>query len=278
MLVRFGYNMLALTLLLGGCSGGASSSDGAGGAGGGAPCPTGEGPAMVSVGEFCIDSTEVTAEQYARFLIANPVPASQPEVCSWNTSFLPDNGEYCDFGAYDPVGHPRRPAVCMDWCDAHAYCQWAGKRLCGRTGGNASELNDYFGMDNEWTFACTSGGQYTYAYGSQYQPDTCYGKDSSKCGEGQGDCLPRDVGSLPQCASPKSPFSGIQDLSGNVGEWENSCEGVSGLHDTCRFRGGSLAEDALYLQCAPPSNTFELVTARGGVSQGIGIRCCADSR
>src|SRR5580658_7610030 len=39
-----------------------------------AACPGKHGPAMVSVGDFCIDSTEVTAGQYGEFLDAGYNP------------------------------------------------------------------------------------------------------------------------------------------------------------------------------------------------------------
>ena len=38
---------------------------------------------------FCIDATEVTNEQYAEFLGANPAVTGQPPECSWKTTYVP---------------------------------------------------------------------------------------------------------------------------------------------------------------------------------------------
>jgi hypothetical protein len=98
-------------------------------------CPSGlPGPAMVPAGAFalptmCIDATEVTNAHYAAFLASSPAPGSGPGACTWNVR-------------YEPLFHwpppPERaafPVVDVDWCDAFAYCAWAGKRLCGDPGG-----------------------------------------------------------------------------------------------------------------------------------------------
>ena len=34
------------------------------------------------------------------------------------------------------------PQVCVDWCDAYAYCKAVGKRLCGRIGTGANLYDD----------------------------------------------------------------------------------------------------------------------------------------
>src|SRR5262249_39830790 len=94
-------------------------------------CPTGlPGPPLIAVpppsgGRFCIDATEVTNAQYAAFLATNPQTSLQPARCtSWNGTYA---------GAYvGPLtGRDDYPVVGVTWCDAFAYCKWAGKRLCG---------------------------------------------------------------------------------------------------------------------------------------------------
>src|SRR5262249_6416251 len=78
-------------------------------------------------GTFCIDATEVTNGAYKAFLAASPDPSAQPAFCGWNTDYSPSS-------FYGPDDHP---VVYVDWCDAYAYCEAAGKRLCGAIGGGA---------------------------------------------------------------------------------------------------------------------------------------------
>jgi len=91
------------------------------------PCPGDAGPTMVRVGSFCIDSTEVTVAHYAAFVDAYPSLDAQPPACSFNTSLAPVWPE--DAG----VPAPDMPVRYIDWCDAYAYCLWAG--ACRSRGG-----------------------------------------------------------------------------------------------------------------------------------------------
>ena len=115
------------------------------------------GPPMVPAGpgtnSFKIDSTEVTFGQYREFLAAVAGDAGgQPPSCAFNAILDPKS-----FG-YDP-----EPVAGVDWCDAHAYCAFAGKRLCGRVvdGGNGGALQiGEIGSPTvaQFTIACTKAG------------------------------------------------------------------------------------------------------------------------
>jgi len=52
-------------------------------------CPVLEGPAMVRVDNYCVDSTEVTRAQYQKFLDAKVDPSKQDSPCAWNADFTP---------------------------------------------------------------------------------------------------------------------------------------------------------------------------------------------
>src|SRR5262249_6636582 len=106
-------------------------------------CPSGRGPAMVlakslSGQTWCIDSTEGTQAQYAAFLADKAGDVSgQSAECQWNTSYVPLSA--CSrFPSFDPVARKNKPVSGVDWCDALAFCKWAGKRLCGAIGDGGS--------------------------------------------------------------------------------------------------------------------------------------------
>jgi formylglycine-generating enzyme required for sulfatase activity len=91
-------------------------------------CPFGVGPSMVSLSslqgtKFCIDATEVTQAQYAKFLIAvGSDAAPQASFCAFNDSYAPTS---CGPGIFDPTTKGDHPVVCVDWCDARAFCAWS---------------------------------------------------------------------------------------------------------------------------------------------------------
>lgn len=214
--------------------GGAAGNAGAAGAGAEPTCPDAGAPTMVEVpGGYCIDSTEVSRIQYADWLATDPSFADQPTFCSWNDDYDPN----C---AWPPGDDPDLPVVCVDWCDAHAYCKGVGKRLCGKIGGGANPYADYADTTkSEWFAACSRGGSKTYTWGNAYNAEACNG------GELSTDHVPVAVGSLSTCQS----YAGVYDLSGNVWEWVDSCDASVGeptyvVHAVGASIAGRMSSDA----------------------------------
>lgn len=118
------------------------------------------------------------------------------------------------------------PMVCVDWCDAHAYCKAVGKRLCGAIGGGETSFEAHADPGvSQWMAACSSAGLFHYPYGNTFDPHACNGAElqPEECVT-QGRCRARAVATLPECRGPEAPFNGVYDLSGNVSEWEDSCD------------------------------------------------------
>jgi hypothetical protein len=228
-------------------------------------CPAdGRGPRMVRTPGGCIDSTEVTNEQYQRFVTSNPPLTGQHPRCSWNNDFEP--------GVPPTVGREQYPVVGVDWCDAYAFCAWAGRRLCGRIGGGPNLPADFAdATKSQWYEACISGSQdLRFPYGDAYQANSCNYSGTQ--------IVP--VGYTSTCHAPAAPYSGIFDLSGNADEWEDSCDLVggqsaNGSSDTCRVRGGSyedgdLTNPQVFLECAA-----DWFWTRNLRRETVGFRCCA---
>lgn len=233
------------------------------------------GPKMVAVPNGCIDSTEVTQAQYQIFLDAKGTDMSgQGPECTWNATY--GAALMCGF---DPVGHANFPVNGVDWCDATAYCKWAGKRLCGHVGGGGLiETNNYPPSTgnmqpdlsrsdiSEWTAACSQGGVRPFPYAGSFMGEACNG------GEHTGTRAIVEVGTTPGCVGG---YPGLFDMAGNVHEWEDACAPLNGnppgATDGCWFRGGSYHDPG-------DSCTMAFQTPRNYVDQDcdIGFRCCAD--
>jgi hypothetical protein len=200
-------------------------------------------------GSYCIDSGEVTYAQYDLFVLGNP--PIQPGYCSWNTTYIPIQGwPYTPMAAQLPVAH-------VDWCDAYAYCKSVSKHLCGSIGGGPIAVADYSNhLTDGWYNACTAQNTNMFPYGNTYDPAKCNGNSSP------GVTKPKQLTCL-------GGFSGLYDMSGNVKEWEDSCDVYSGDSDACRVRGGSYTSPEAGLRC-DADETFPRNTA----SPEIGIRCC----
>jgi sulfatase modifying factor 1 len=170
------------------------------------------GPAMASFAGYCIDKTEVTQSQYQAFVTATgSTPSGDPSYCSFNTSYLPSTLGSCAGWSFDPVALANRPIACIDWCDANAYCRWAGKRLCGRIGGGRAELSVDPLSSSQWYMACSNAGSSAYPYGATHVGGAC--NDSSSAAA--------DVSSFSSCHAPSGALAAVYDLTGNVSEWED---------------------------------------------------------
>ncbi|HEY0139011.1 MAG TPA: SUMF1/EgtB/PvdO family nonheme iron enzyme [Nannocystis sp.] len=206
---------------------------------------------MVAYPGFSIGAREVSNAEYQQFLAAGQDPAIQPEQCAWNDDYTP---------TIWPAIDPALPVVNIDWCDARAYCAWAGKRLCGAIeGGPASPFDIVNPAKNQWYRACSNGDFRPYPYGKKYKKFACNGADALF-----GGLL--GVGSLPLC---EAPIAGVFDLSGNVWEWVDSCIG-DGPDAECMRRGGSFYSDPDALRCDVLSTR-----PRSTAVHYVGLRCCS---
>jgi formylglycine-generating enzyme required for sulfatase activity len=238
---------------------GAAAARGAPG-GGFPPAPVAAGSAcparMADIGPFCIDTTEVTNVMYSPFLAAKPSAALQRAACAWNVDYTPSGG---------PPASDTRPVVGVDWCDAWLYCAWSGKRLCGHIGGGSNPTGDFAdAASSEWYDVCSNGGTSAFAYGDAF--------DATKCAHGGEDGGAYvHANSIPTCVGTAKPFDAVFDMSGNAGEWEDSCSGEVGAGDVCRVRGGGPPNAPTEGSCA-----MDELVRRDQASKAVGFRCCAD--
>ena len=212
---------------------------------------------FVDLGDFWIASTEVSVEEYEAFLTADPGFDALPAACAWKNDYTP--GSWNSQLGNDPA----RPVVRVDWCDAYAYCEWAGYHLCGEVGGGAAALDDFDNIfTNEWYRACSNDGALLYPYGNGYDGAACNGSDA-----GIGSLIAG--GSLLTC---EGGVAGLYDMSGNAWEWTNACASNDNIPDqdeNCRRRGGSYFSTSNVLRCA-----IDSTRERSFRNGNTGLRCC----
>ncbi|MGH7281227.1 MAG: formylglycine-generating enzyme family protein [Polyangiaceae bacterium] len=224
------------------------------------------GPRMVLADGFCIDSTEVTNQNYADFLAAG-FSGSEPPTCTWKTNFLPDTSgsvdSDCTPGNVDVSTHPNFPISCVDWCDAWTYCKWAGKNICANVNGSSLAYSDSVTTSSEWYLACATPAKNTYSTGTTYDGG-CNLSSSSTV----------SVGSDTKCVGG---YPGLLDMAGNVEEWADSCDSAGtdddggAWNDNCHEMGDCF--NYSNVGAAHCNNADS--DRRGSHWADVGFRCCA---
>ena len=188
--------------------------------------------AMQMITNFSIDRTEVTVEQYAKFVSATGYVTAAERRCG-GLVFASGWEQKAGWVWSSPFGspaNPREPAVHLTFNDAVAYCAWAGKRLP---------------TDEEWALAAYTEfrrsppppfkiGQ-TYPYPTGPTPDgaNCFGDCGSVSVQDYSERLDRGRG--PALAGTTAPgVNGLHDMGANVWEWTDG----GGISEK-RTRGGS---------------------------------------
>jgi sulfatase modifying factor 1 len=220
------------------------------------PCASNQGAAAIAVAAgsacYCVDATEVTNARYLAYLDAGAPPSSRPE-CAWKTTYVPST--------WPPTSDELDwPVATVDWCDADAMCVWAGERLCGAIGGGPASFTNGL-ADNQWYVACSHDGERLYPYGSAYIAGACW--DSQPI-----TATVAAVASHPEC---EGGFAGIFDMSGNVNEWIDACDGATGSNDMCDDGGGG----KYYQATEGVACTSIESRTRNQQHSDVGFRCCS---
>jgi len=271
-------------------------------------CPAGMAVvAKATGGAYCIDAVEVTKGQYNKFITANVAVTDQVAVCK-----PPANPTFIPRGAWPPATSPPGPPQVtnglpfnlslpvhyVDWCDAYAYCKWSNKQLCGLINGGTlatTDAND--STKSAWYNACSAQGTKAWPYGTSFDQDKCNGAGAGAPGpivsnptaEGYGYPANQDTGVYTvvdsdlagnftnvQHGACQGGSVGVYQMSGNVAEWEDSCDGADAAA-ACRLRGGSYTASNVggTLQCDAARSLGRLpAVADPDPLRDVGIRCC----
>ena len=151
---------------------------------------------------------------------------------------------------------------CLGWCDAAAYCAWAGKRLCGAIGGGQTpEKAVSDPLADEWLYVCTNGGKTKYPYGDTEDKTKCSADDRAS------------VDAYPACAGADAPFSAVMGMTDSQGAGQGEWVDLTPLY----WPGHTLPFRYLRGMLQAPADCYSLA---GGASVGgpipTSFRCCGE--
>lgn len=168
------------------------------------------GPAFeATVADFYIDKTEVSNQDYKKFIDATKHPAPP----NWK------NGQF-------PSGQDLFPVTNVSWEDAESYAKWAGKRLP---------------TEKEWEYAARGTDGRIYPWGKSWEQGVAISQELKED-------APRTVGSLPKGASPFGVLDMAGNVwewtADKFSSYPNNKEPVdSKLANANVIRGGSFRSD-----------------------------------
>lgn len=213
---------------------------------------------------FWIDKEEASVAEYQAFLATKVEWASFP-FCAWKTSLSDPVSDptVCEEPIptnQAPPFAPEKPIRCVDWCDARAFCQSAGKDLCSI---NYQQNGTSFA---QWELACGASPGDPFPTGASYGGECNAGVDSVCIRTG---CGPLGPTLFPKCTTP----AGAHNMIGNVREWVSACDtGDPGPTVSCHVMGGSSRSKVdSTLTCSRNADSL----ARNRRLIDVGFRCCA---
>lgn len=226
------------------------------------PCPKGGWVSLTDgTHTYRIAKTEVLKGEYAAFLASGAQPAMPQALCAEKAEghAIPATPD-C---RWDLPANAEEAVQCADFCDAFAFCAWAGGRLCGDGTGTATP--DQYGSCDEWKFACSPDGK-PYPYGDFIDGDICNYQSGGGIAK---------KGAYEKCVTK----AGVEQISGNVSEWLSCFEVlppfVTGMKDPIPVAftaGGHYESLATEGTCKMPVGGRPLLRL-----PTQGIRCCADA-
>jgi formylglycine-generating enzyme len=202
---------------------------------------------------YWIDTTEVTEGQYAAYLAANPTPRTDA-LCSEP----PEVDAEC-LGRAPVDDGSKLPMTCVDWCDADAFCRWAGKMLCEDS---FTAIEPELSNKSDFVFACKKeSGTNSTPYGPNCGQQACTVSGAA----------PIEAGTTLECwvQADDEKMTNVHDLIGNVEEWTQSCRSTDPTSD-CTVRGGSFRRFDARACCVQKTELF-----RRRRLPTLGFRCCA---